>query len=336
MSTRMKDIAEDLGVSLMTISKALRGHSDISEQTRKRVLKRARELDYRPNWVARSLVTRRTQIIGLVIPDLMHSFFAEVAKGISRKVEPLSYQIVISNSDENAETEERQIELLAARNVDGLIVASAHVNGRRSAFQTLRKRKVPFVLIDRMLTGLEAHFVGVKDEEIGALATNHLIEQGCRRIAHIRGPAISPGIGRLRGYRRTLARHGLEAGPEYVVSGQHSDSSGYDAMIQLLRLDRRPDGVFCFNDPVAAGAIKAVLEARLDVPEDIAVIGAGNVHYSDLMRIPLSTVDQSSSIIGETAAEVLLRSIEAKTPLRPERILIRPQLIVRDSTRRRR
>ena len=319
----------------MTISKALRGHREISEETRKRVLKRARELDYRPNWVARSLVTRRTHMIGLVIPDLMHSFFAEVAKGVSRMVEPLSYQIVISNSEENAETEERQIEMLSARNVDGLIVASAHVNGRRSAMRSLLKRKLPCVLIDRMPAGLDAHFVGVKDEEIGALATNHLIEQGCRRIAHIRGPAITTGTGRLRGYRRALARHRLEALPEYVVSGWHNDSAGYEAMIQLLRLDCPPDGVFCYNDPVAAGAIKAILESGLDVPKDIAVIGAGNVHYSDLLRIPLSTVDQSSSVIGETAAEVLVRCIEAKTPLPPQRILIRPRLIVRDSTLRR-
>jgi LacI family transcriptional regulator, galactose operon repressor len=333
--TRMKDIADDLGLSLMTISKALRGQSDISEATRKRVLKRARELDYRPNWAARSLVTRRTHMIGLVIPDLMHSFFAEVARAVARKVEPLQYQIVISNSDENAETEERQIELLSARSVDGLIIASAQANGRRMLFRNLRKRKVPFVLIDRMLPGLDAHFVGVRDEEIGALATRHLIEQGCRRIAHIRGPAISTGTGRLRGYRRALAAAGLRASPEYVASGEHSDASGYKAMIQLLGLDERPDGVFCFNDPVAAGAIKAILAAGLDVPGDIAVIGAGNVHYSDLLRIPLSTVDQSSSLLGETAAQVLIRSIESDRPLPAERILLPPQLVIRDSTRRR-
>jgi len=219
--------------------------------------------------------------------------------------------------------------------VDGLIIASAQSNGRRMLFRNLRKRKVPFVLIDRMLPGLDAHFVGVRDEEIGALATRHLVEQGCRRIAHIRGPAISTGTGRLRGYRRALAEAGLRAGPEYVVSGEHSDASGYKAMIQLLGLDQRPDGVFCFNDPVAAGAIKAILAAGLDVPGDIAVIGAGNVHYSDLLRIPLSTVDQSCSLLGETAAQVLIRSIESDGPLPPERILLPPQLVIRDSTRRR-
>ncbi len=331
----MKDIARDLEVSVMTVSKALRNHSDISEGTRNRVLKRARQLNYHPNWIARSLVTRRTHMVGLVIPDLMHSFFAEVAKGVARKFEPLGYQVVIADSEENAEAEQRQIELLLARNVDGLIVASAQRNGRR-LFQNLRTRKVPYVLIDRTPTGPKAHYVGVKDDEIGALATRHLIEQGCRRIAHIRGPAVSTGTGRLRGYRRALAEQGLKALPGYIVSGRHEDSTGYEAMRQLLRLTPRPDGVFCYNDPVAAGAIKAVLEAGLEVPNDVAIVGAGNVHYSDLLRVPLSTVDQSSFAIGEAAAELLAQCLEAKTPPRPKRILIPPRLVVRESSQRKR
>lgn len=329
----MKDIAKDLGVSLMTVSKALRNHSDISEKTRERILKRARQLKYQPNWIARSLVTRRTYMVGLVIPDLMHSFFAEVAKGVARKFEPRGYQVVISNSEESAETEKRQIELLLARNVDGLIVASAEANGRWLV-ENLRSRKIPHVLIDRMPRGFQTHFVGVPDDEVGAMATGCLIEQGCRRIAHIRGPAISTGIGRLRGYRRALAKHGLKANPEYVVSGQYEDDTGYEAMRKLLRLDPRPDGVFCFNDPVAAGAVKAVLGAGLKVPEDIAIIGVGNVHYSDLLRVPLSTIDQGSSTIGETAAELLMECMEAKKPVPPKSVLIPPRLIVRESSRR--
>ena len=330
----MKDIARDLGVSLMTVSKALRNHSDISEGTRNRVLKRAQKLGYRPNWVARSLVSQRTHIVGLIIPDLMHSFFAEVARGVARTLEPLGYQLVISDSEENPETEERQIEQLMGRSVDGLIIASAQSNGRAAGFPMLRNHKLPFVLIDRMPTSVDANYVGVKDDEIGAMATEHLIEQGCRRIAHLRGPAISTGTGRLRGYRRTLAKHGLHAFPGYVVEGHHDDSAGYQAMRELLRLTPIPDGVFCYNDSVAAGAIKAVLEAGLNVPNDVAIIGAGNVHYSDLLRIPLSTVDQSSLAIGERAAELMARCMEAKTPPLPQRILIPPRLVVRESSRR--
>jgi LacI family transcriptional regulator len=332
MGARMIDIARDLGVSLMTVSKALRHHSDISEGTRARVLQRAQELEYRPNWIARSLVTRRTYVIGLVIPDLMSSFFAEVSRGVTRKIEPLGYHIFISNSDENADVEQRQIELLLARSVDGLIIASAQPNARRGMFGTLSNRGVPYVLIDRIPPGLEANFVGAKDEEIGALATTHLIERGRRRIAHIRGPALPTAAGRLRGYHRALAKHSIEARPDYVVSGQHNDVHGYEAMRKLLALHPPPDGVVCYNDPVAAGAVKAVLEAGLRVPADVAIIGAGNVHYSDLLRVPLSTIDQSSSMIGETAAELLVNCIEQKTPAPFRRILIPLKLVVREST----
>jgi LacI family transcriptional regulator len=335
MGTRMKDIAQDLGVSLMTVSKALRGHQDISDETRRRVLKRVEELNYRPNWVARSLVTGRTQLIGVVIPDLMHSFFAEVARAIDRTLEPLSYHTVISNSGEDPTAEERQIEFLLARNVDGLIIASAQRDARKGVLETLDKRKIPYVLIDRMVSGASGTFVGVKDEEIGVIATNHLIDQGFRRIAHIRGPAITTGAGRLKGYRSALAKAGRGIPEEFIVEGHFDDENGYKAMRQLLELKPRPDAVFCYNDPVAAGAIKAVLETGLNVPNDVAVIGVGNIHYADLLRVPLSTIDQSSSAMGEKAAEWLLRSIESKSAVPAEKIFIQPRLVERESTRRR-
>lgn len=334
MAVRMKDIAEDLGVSLMTVSKALRNHSDISEQTRERVLKRMRELNYQPDWVARSMVTGRTYLVGLVLPDLMHSFFAEVANAVARKLQPLGYQVVISNTEEDAQIEQRHVAVLIARKVDGIILASAQHHKQSAIFRALDKSGIPYVLIDRSIPGVGADYVGVRDEELGELATGHLVAQGCRNIAHIRGPAVSTGRGRMQGYRRALERAGLKIRPEYIVEGQHGDSGGYLAMLQLLKLNPPPDGVFCYNDPVAAGAIKAVLEAGLKVPEQIAIIGAGNVHYSDLLRIPLSTVDQSSSVIGERAAELLSESMDAKKRPAPRRIFISPHLVVRDSSRR--
>jgi LacI family transcriptional regulator len=330
----MKDIADDLGVSLMTVSKALRNHSDISEKTRDRVLKRMRELNYQPDWIARSMVTGRTYVVGLVLPDLMHSFFAEVAKGVARKMQPLGYQVVISDTEEDGEVERRQVDVLVNRKVDGLIIASAQRKGRLDLFHMLEAKKTPYVLIDRMLAGTDANYVGVRDDELGALATEHLIAQGCQRVAHIRGPAVATGTGRLRGYRRALARHGITPNPVYITSGQYGDNTGYDAMQELLKTDPRPDGVFCYNDPVAAGAIKAILGANLRVPEDIAIIGAGNVHYSDLLRVPLSTVDQSSTIIGETAADLLANCMESQNSSPVRHIFIPPRLVVRDSSRR--
>jgi LacI family transcriptional regulator len=330
----MKDIALDLGVSLMTVSKAIRNHSDISQQTRDRVLKRMRELNYQPDWIARSMVTGRTYLVGLVLPDLMHSFFAEVAKGVARRLSPLGYHAVILNTEEDGEMERRHVEILLTRKVDGLIIASAQHRGQIELFETLRRREVPYVLIDRVIDGVEANFVGTKDEDLGAMATTHLIEQGCQKIAHIRGPQTGTGTGRLRGYRKALTKAGMKIRANHIVSGQYGDNTGYEAMRELLKTTPRPDGVFCYNDPVAAGAVKAVLEAGLRVPEDVAIIGAGNVHYSDLLRVPLSTIDQGSATIGETAAELLCACMEAKIPAERKRIFVPSRLVVRDSSRR--
>jgi LacI family transcriptional regulator len=332
MAVRMKDIAQDLGVSLMTVSKALRNHSDISHKTRERVLQRMRELNYQPDWIARSMVTRRTYLVGLVLPDLMHSFFAEVAKGVARTLQPLGYQVVISNTEEDGEIEQKQIDVLAMRKVDGLIIASAQRDTK--IFDSLAQRKIPYVLMDRTIQGVDANYVGVKDEEVGALATEHLIRQGCKRIAHLRGPALAPGEGRCKGYKKALAKYKLDAKPEYIVSAQYGDATGYEATRELLKVRPMPDGIFAYNDPVAAGAVKAILEAGLRVPEDIAIIGAGNVHYSDLLKVPLSTIDQSSGVIGETAAQLLSEIMEAKTPAEPKKIFIPPKLIVRESSQR--
>jgi len=332
----MKDIAEDLGVSLMTVSKALRNHSDVAEETRRRVSQRARELAYEPNLIARSLAGHPSFLIGLVVPDLMHSFFAEVAKGVDCKLGPLGYQTVVCSSGENTETEFRQIKLLLARKVDGLLIASAAPHASRSMAELLGGHGAPYVLVDRMIPNVKANYVGVKDGAIGALATQHLIEQGCTRIAHLSGPKVSTGRGRLRGYHRVLAKHGLKIPPEYVISGAHEDHTGYAAMQRLLQLKPRPDGVFCYNDPVASGAIKAILEAGLDVPGDIAVVGAGDVHYSDMLRVPLSTINQSPFQIGESSAELLLECIKSKTPLPPKCIYFTPRLVVRESSLRRR
>lgn len=328
----MKDIANDLGVSLMTVSKALRGHTDISEETRDRVLRRVRELKYQPNWVARSLATRRTYIVGLVIPDLMHSFFAEVANGLAEGLGPFGYQIVVANSNENAETERNEVEALLARGVDGLVVASALRDWKRGMPTSLKTSKTPHVLIDRMPAGISVNYVGTRDEDVGALATGHLVEQGCKRVAHIRGPATPNSLRRLHGYRKTLEKSDREYRPEYVAIGGRDDEGGYRAMKELVALKHPPDGVFCYNDPVAAGAIKAAFESGLRIPDDVAIIGAGNVHYSDLLRVPLSTIDQGSSTIGETAAKILLHSMGKKAPPPPQCILLPPRLIVREST----
>jgi len=334
MAVTMLDIAKGLNVSVVTVSKALRNQGKISAATRKRVLQRAKELNYQTNWIARSLVTRRTYTIGLLLPDFTHPFFSEVAKAVADTVRPHGYHVIITYFEEDAALERSEAESLVARQVDGLIMASAQSPDRVDLFDDIRKRKIPFVLIDRPIRGVHASFVGVDNEAIGRLATDHLIAQGCRRIAHLRGPALGIAADRLAGYRRALEKHSMAMSPAYVVEARYGDQSGYKAMRKLLRVRPMPDGVFCYNDPVAIGAMKAILEEGLKVPQDIAVVGAGNVHYSDLLAVPLSTVDQSTHEIGTRAAEFLLEQIQSKRVLRPRKILIEPRLVARQSTHR--
>jgi LacI family transcriptional regulator len=335
MATRMKDIARDLGLSVVTISKVMRNHSDISEETRQRVLKRMRELNYQPNLAARALVTGRTFIIGLVVPDLVHSFFAEVAKGLSSVLRQQGYRLLISTSEEDPVLERGEIDDLLARRVDALIIASTQWTVE--SFRRIEQREMPYVLIDRRFLGLPANFVGVDDVEVGRLATEHLISVGCRRIAHIRGPEVSTAMGRLEGYRRALASHNLDTPAAYVVSGKSIDDagdvSGQESMALLLNLDPRPDAVFCYNDPTAMGAMRAILASGLRVPDDVAVIGCGNFYYADLLSVPLSSIDQDSTGIGEHAAQLALSLVEAKgTPVRPKSVLLQPKVVARAST----
>jgi LacI family transcriptional regulator len=336
MSVRMRDIARDLGISVMTVSKVLRNHPDVGEKTRERVLARVKELDYRLNLAARSLVTGRTYLVGLVVPDLLHPFFAEIAKSLSQALRKSGYYLIVSSSDEDPDLEEEEINQLLARRLDTLIIASCR--STVDMFFRIARQKTPYVLIDRHLPGLSANFVGVDDEAAGMLATRHLIEVGCKRIAHIRGPETSPGTHRLAGYKRALAESGIKLVNDYIISEPKGDvetrQRGAEAMSQLLHVKPRPDGVFCFNDPLAMSAINYAKDQGLRIPEDIAVIGCGNLHYDDSLRVPLSSIDQHSRQIGEEAARITLAILSSKTPSVPVSVVLQPELIIRESTLR--
>ena len=334
MPVRMKDIAKDLGLSIVTVSKVLRDHPDISAETRDRVRKRMKEVNYRPNLAARALVTGRTYSVGLVVPDLVHPFFGEVAKGMSRVLRKKGYNLVISSSEEDPELESREVEQLLARSVDALILAPAQND--LELFARVREHQTPYILIDRTILGLKASFIGVDDVSAGRLATEHLISIGRRVIAHIGGPPVSTAIGRMEGYQRSMAGHGIKLPPEYVITRERgdeaSDRTGHDAMKRLLELDPRPDGVFCYNDPTAMGAMEAVIAAGLRIPRDIAIVGCGNVRYAAFLRVPLTSVDQQSEEIGGRAAKLALQQIEAKGSLRTKTILLEPKLVIRESS----
>lgn len=333
MRVRQKDIARDLGVSLITVSKALRGVDDISEETRQRVLKRMAELNYRPNMMARGLASGKTFIVGLVVPDLLHPFFAEFAKSLNGILRPNNYGLILSSSEEDPEIEQQEIRTVLARGIDALLVASCQPI--LQGFYGLEDQKTPLVLIDRDFPRLRAHFVGTDDYAAGLIATRHLLATGKRRIAHIAGPDLAPAADRLRGYTDALEEHGISTKPQYIIANARveelGEDVGYQGMQKLLKRRPRPDAVFCYNDLMAIGAVHAALEAGLSIPEDIGFVGCGNVRYSDYLRVPLSSIDQSTGQLGEQAGQLALDLI-ANPATAPRSIRVEPKLVVRAST----
>jgi LacI family transcriptional regulator len=333
MAVRMKDIAEDLGVSLVTVSKVLRNKPDVGEATRKRILRRVREMKYRPNLLARGLASGRSYTIGLIVPDLVHTFFAELARGVSARLRKETYQLILASAEEEPELEQLEIEHLLARGVDALLIASCQ--HRAAGFKSLVSSKIPYVLIDRFIPKFSAHFVGTNDIAAGRMATEHLIQLGRKRIAHIGGELISTSVGRLNGYQEALNANRLPFRPEYVAIRSRLEEAGIQrgaaAMTDLLRLKRRPDAVFCYNDLTAVGAIHCLLANGLRVPQDVAVIGCGNLRLSEYLEVSLSTIDQSTQLQGEEAAGMAL-SLISHGNKRAKHTLIEPTIIARDST----
>ena len=298
------------------------------------MLKRVTELNYRLNLLARGLVTNKSYKVGLVIPELMHSYYAEVAQGLNAAIQRSDYQLLIAYSESNAEKERQEILGLLARQVDGLVLSSFQKEGQTEIFDQINQSGVPLVLIDRGIPGLAAHYVGWDQPSYGQMVTEHLMDCGCTRIALIRYPPIDSGPARADGYRATLKRHGIHVSAAYIVDASYGDGTGYDAMRKLLALRPRPDGVACHNDPVAAEAMRAILDAGLRIPKDIAVMGVGNIHYSDFFRVPLSTIDQDSILTGRRAGELLLSLMKSQRRVAPRKLLIPPKVIIRESTMR--
>ncbi len=337
MNVRLKDIARELGVSVVTVSRALRDRPDIAQETKARILARVKELNYRPNLTARSLVTGRSSLIGLVVPDLIHPFFGEIAKGLSAALRQQGYYVIVASSESDPELEQDEIEHMLAHHLDCLVLASCQDNSE--ALNRIREAGVPLVLIDRKFRGFDSNFVGVNDFKVGELATEHLIEQGCRRIAHIRGPETSVGNSRAEGYTECLRRHGIKVVDKYLVSvGCASDSDGETrgrrAMDAILALKPLPDGLFCFNDTLAVGAMFRAIEAGLKIPKDLAVVGCGNFHYSSKLQVPLSSVDQRAREIGERVAKMISTLLNKTPSERSRKVILEPQLIARASSQR--
>lgn len=333
MAIRLKDIARDLGVSTVTVSKVLRGKSDVGERTRALVLKRMKELNYRPNLLARGLASGRSYAVGLVVPDLIHPFFGEFATSLSNALRSKGLALMVSSSREDPETEQREILALIDRGVDVLLVASCQA--AHSAHSIFHQERTPVLLVDRKFPDLVANFVGSDDVMVGRIATQHLLAIGRRRIAHIGVQDVSTSIDRLRGYREALAEAGATAAKNHIIACQRfeetADQVGYQAMQRLLRLPKPPDAVFCYSDLCAIGAMHAATEAGLSIPQDIAFVGCGNFRYAQYLKTPLSSVDHGTGRMGQRAATLALRLI-AKPDAPAQTVLLPPKLVVRESS----
>ena len=328
MPVTLEDIARALNVSKMTVSRAINNHPEISRQTRARILATAEKMKYRPNQFARALTTNHSYLIGIVVPDLMHSYFAEICRGVESQARPVGYQNLICSTDEEARKEKDEIEALLSR-TDGLIVASALSMSEAKFYRRLLSDGANIVLIDRVLDGLRCSAVTTDDVEVGRLATEHLIKLGHKKIGHLRGPDVSTSLKRLQGYREAIAKAQLKP---LVRECGFTEADGRTAMQKWIKKGDLPTAIFAANDPAAIGAMAALTEAGLKVPDDVAFVGAGNIHYGDMLRVPLTTVSWSTAAMGQEAANLLLELINGKKKVRRHRtVTVGPTLVVRSS-----
>jgi LacI family transcriptional regulator len=324
-------IARKLGISAMTVSRALNGNSEVSRETRKKVLRCADDLGYRRNRWARSLVTQKSLIVGIVIPDISHSYFAEVTRGVEEVIEKAGFDLLLCHSNLNPHQENAEVDMLVGSRIEGLIVASEQPENSPQLFLRLRQQRVPFVLVDRYFPKHRLPSVRVDDIEVGRLAADHLLELGHRRIAHIHGPRLSPATLRQRGFEARLRERGAPAGPELIVGGRFDHASGREAMKKLLALDRPPTAVFAGNDPMAVGALNACREAGVAVPGDVSIMGAGNIEGEMAPNPFLTTIDWPRVELGRIAATLLIASI-ANPDQEPREEVLPPRLLTRQST----
>ena len=325
MPVTLEDIARALNVSKMTVSRAINNHPEINRQTRERILATAQKMKYRPNQFARALTTNHSYLIGIVVPDLMHSYFAEICRGVESQARPVGYQNLICSTDEESRKEQDEIEALLSR-TDGLIVASALPATEVKFYRRLLSEGANIVLIDRVLDGLRCSAVTTDDVEVGRLATEHLIKLGHKKIGHLRGPDVSTSLKRLQGYQDAMTKARLKP---LVRECGFTETDGRTAMQHWIAKGDLPTAIFAANDPAAIGAMGALSEAGLKVPEDVAFVGAGNIHYGDMLRVPLTTISWSKSAMGQEAAGLLLNLIDGKKKVR--KITVPPELIIRSS-----
>ena len=335
--TTLKEIAETLGISITTVSKALKNYSDVSEKTRKAVIALVEELNYTPNSFAVNLRTKESKTIGLIIPEVVHHFFSNVINGIIAEAEKKGYLVIILQSNESLELEKKQVALLINKRVDGIIMSLSNESNNDFHIKEILRKEIPFVQFDKISKLIPSSKVIINDQKAAMEAVQHLIDKGCKKVAHIRGPENPQNaIDRFLGYKKALERNGIQYDSKLVYTCKNvTFEEGLEFAKQIIEEHPDVDGIFVITDLVAVGVLAYFNEKRIQVPNQIAVIGFSNWFMSQVITPKLSTVDQPSYEMGVAAFSLLLEEMicrkEGKV-FHPRTIELETSIIERDSS----
>lgn len=327
---KLSDIAEQLNVSTVTVSKALRGHPDISPKTTKLIRETAEKIGYTPNFMARNLSSRKSNTIGVIVPKIAHFFFGAIIEKIYDIALQNNYEIILTVSQENEERERRHIQTLLSMRVDGIIISISQETKDYSIFETVKERDVPIVFIDRIPKIPDIDTVAVDDKKGAFLAIEHAIKLGYTKIGHFAGySGINIGYQRYLGFEEAMKKYNIPINPDWVCHGGFGEQSGYDAFMKLYHENNLPDVIFTVTYPVALGIYMAASEVNMRIPEDIDVICFGNAKVQKFLSPPLSCVDQPTDSIAEKAMNILFDRINNPDDKSKHSVEIPTELVLR-------
>ena len=335
LKVTLMDIARELNITAATVSRALNDHPAIKDATKKLVKEAAQKLQYQPNKIASSLRLGKTNIIGVIIPSAEINFFGSVIHGIEKIANENNYNVLIYQTNELYEYEKRGVQTFLQSQVDGVLASISKDTINLDHYSEIKKRGVPLVLFDRAIDTLGVSAVVVDDYAGAFAATKHLIQQGCRRIAHIGGQQhVSIFNQRLKGYIDALNVNGIPVNDDLIMYGKVSIDSGRDCMNKLLALPLIPDAVFAVEDFTALGAMQSIKAANKKMPDDIAIVGFANEPFGEYISPSLSTVNQQTVQMGEEAAKLFFESFNNKNRFdyNPRKLVLQPELICRQSS----
>ena len=331
----IKDIAAVLGLTPSAVSKALNDHPRISEKTKIAVKQVAQELDYQPNYLSSALRKGKSNLVGVIIPRVNSHFFSSVVENIEKVLNSEGYSIIMTQSNELYAKECQEIDTLLKIQVDGIIASMANETTDLEYYEKIKSKGTELVLFDRGEEELNVDYVGIDDYKSSHLVVDHLVSQGCKRIAHIAGfNHIRIYKERIRGYKDALEKWNLALKDNWIIESNLRIEDGRRIMQQLLDALDWPDAVYVAGDIAALGALQVLLENNIKVPEEIALIGFSDEPFTSLTQPSISTINQHSDQIGKLAAEAFLERINNSKKKVVNRIILEPELIIRQSSSR--